>query len=129
MNNPANPKCNAEGYNDPTAFYGTQKIVREESETERRANELIKVLKFIIRSTGFELIERVKIRDVKTGKGVQIMNIDERYRAAEDEAQLEYIKQWRERKRKKKDRRKDYWMETVWHLRMFFDMLFKFVKG
>lgn len=46
----------------------TQKIVREESETERRANELIKVLKFIIRSTGFELIERVKIRDVKTGK-------------------------------------------------------------
>lgn len=29
------------------------------------------------------------------------MNIDERYRAAEDEAQLEYIKQWRERKRKK----------------------------
>lgn len=67
MNNPANPKCNAEGYNDPTAFY-THKIVREESETERRANELIKVLKFIIRSTGFELIERVKIRDVKTGK-------------------------------------------------------------
>lgn len=68
MNNPANPKCNAEGYNDPTAFYGTQKIVREESEIERRANELIKVLKFIIRSTSFELIERVKIRDVKTGK-------------------------------------------------------------
>ena len=68
MNNPANPKCNAEGYNDPTAFYGTQKIVLEESETERRANELIKVLKFIIRSKGFELIERVKIRDVKTGK-------------------------------------------------------------
>ena len=129
MNNPANPKCNAEGYNDPTAFYGTQKIVREESETERRANELIKVLKFIIRSTGFELIERVKIRDVKNWKGVQIMNIDERYRAAEDEAQLEYIKQWRERKRKKEDRRKGYWMEAVWHLRMFFDMLFKFIKG
>lgn len=58
-----------------------------------------------------------------------MMGIDGRYRAAEDEAQLEYIKQWRERKRKKKDRRKDYWMESVWHLRMFFDMLFKFVKG
>lgn len=54
------------------------------------------------------------------------MNIDERYRAAEDEAQLEYIKQWRERKRKKD---KSYWMEAVWHLRMFFDMLFKFIKG
>lgn len=59
------------------------------------------------------------------------MNIDERYRAAEDEAQLEYIKQWRERKRKRKkeDRRKGYWMEAVWHLWMFFDMLFKFIKG
>lgn len=57
------------------------------------------------------------------------MNIDERYRAAEGEAQLEYIKQWRERKRKKEDRRKDYWMEAAWHLQMFFDMLFKFVKG
>lgn len=31
-----------------------------------------------------------------------MMGIDERYRAAEDEAQLEYIKQWRERKRKKR---------------------------
>ena len=48
---------------------------------------------------------------------------------AEEEAQLEYIKQWRERKRKKEDRRKGYWMEAVWHLRMFFDMLFKFIKG
>ena len=57
------------------------------------------------------------------------MNIDERYRAAEDEAQLEYIKQWRERKRKKEDRRKGYWMETVWHLRMFFDMLLSSLRG
>lgn len=57
------------------------------------------------------------------------MNIDERHRAAEDEAQLEYIKQWRERKRKREDRRKDYWMKAVLHLRMFFDMLFKFIKG
>lgn len=32
-----------------------------------------------------------------------MMGIDDRYRAAEDEAQLEYIKQWRERKRKKKE--------------------------
>lgn len=25
MNNPANPKCNAEGYNDPTAFMALTK--------------------------------------------------------------------------------------------------------
>ena len=63
-----NPKYNSEGYADPTAYYGTKEIIREESETERRAYDLIKVLKFIIRSCGFELIERVKIKDTKTGK-------------------------------------------------------------
>lgn len=63
------PNCeDAVTYADPTAFYGTKQIVKEEAETERRANELIKVLKFIIRSCGFELIERVKIKDTKTGK-------------------------------------------------------------
>lgn len=61
-----NPKYNSEGYADPTAYYGTKEIIREESETEKRAYDLIKVLKFIIRSCGFELIERVKIKDTKT---------------------------------------------------------------
>ncbi len=63
-----NPKYNSEGYPDPTAYYGTKEIIREESETEKRAYDLIKVLKFIIRSCGFELIERVKIKDTKTGR-------------------------------------------------------------
>lgn len=63
-----NPKYNSEGYADPTAYYGTKEITREESETEKRAYDLIKVLKFIIRSCGFELIERVKIKDTKTGR-------------------------------------------------------------
>lgn len=63
-----NPKYNSEGYADPTAHYGTKEIIREESETEKRAYDLIKVLKFIIRSCGFELIERVKIKDTKTGR-------------------------------------------------------------
>lgn len=63
-----NPKYNSEGYADPTAYYGTKEIIREESETEKRAYDLIKVLKFIIRSCGFELIERVKIKDAKTGR-------------------------------------------------------------
>lgn len=63
-----NPKYNSEGYADPTAYYGTKEIIREESETEKRAYDLIKVLKFIIRSCGFELIERIKIKDTKTGR-------------------------------------------------------------
>lgn len=63
-----NPKYNSEGYADPTAYYGTKEIIREGNETEKRAYDLIKVLKFIIRSCGFELIERVKIKDTKTGR-------------------------------------------------------------
>jgi hypothetical protein len=63
-----NPKYNSEGYADPTAYYGTKEIIREKNETEKRAYDLIKVLKFIIRSCGFELIERVKIKDTKTGR-------------------------------------------------------------
>ena len=55
--NKNNPYYNNEGYADPTAFYGTKQIVKEEAETERRANELIKVLKFIIRSCDFEQIQ------------------------------------------------------------------------
>jgi len=63
-----NPYFNDEGYADPTAYARTKNIIKEDSETEKRASELIKVLKFIIRSTGFELIERVKIKDTKTGR-------------------------------------------------------------
>ena len=58
----------AEAFYNPTAYAGTKNIIREESETERRASELIKILKFIIRLAGFELIERVKIKDTKTGR-------------------------------------------------------------
>lgn len=63
-----NPFYNSEGYPDPTAYAGTKEIIREETKTERKAFELIKVLKFIIRSCGFELIERIKIKDTKTGR-------------------------------------------------------------
>lgn len=63
-----NPYFNSEGYADPTAYAGTKNIIKEENETERKAAELIKVLKFIIRSCGFELIERVQIKDTKTGR-------------------------------------------------------------
>lgn len=63
-----NPKLNAEGYQDPTAYFGTQGMAREESRADKRAEDLIKVLKYVIREAGFELIERVQIRDVKSGR-------------------------------------------------------------
>lgn len=57
------------------------------------------------------------------------MGIDDRYRAAEDEAQLEYIIEWRERKRSKKDQREMYRREAVFHFRMFWKMFFNYFKG
>lgn len=42
--------------------------ITEESETDKRAYDLVKVLKFIIRSCGFELTERIQLKDTKTGR-------------------------------------------------------------
>jgi len=43
-------------------------VSREESEADKRAYDLVKVLKFIIRSCGFELIERIQLKDTKSGR-------------------------------------------------------------
>lgn len=66
--NVKNPKLNSEGYADPTAYMGMRDVIKTESEADKRAFDLIKVLKFIIRSCGFELIERIQIKDTKTGR-------------------------------------------------------------
>lgn len=63
-----NPKYNSEGYADPTAYEGMKEVVKMENETEKRVSELVKVLKFIIRSAGFELTERIRLKDTKTGR-------------------------------------------------------------
>ena len=63
-----NPRLNAEGYADPTAYNGMKEVIREEHEADKRACDLIKVLKFIIRSCGFELTDRIRIQDTKSGR-------------------------------------------------------------
>lgn len=62
------PKRNSEGYYDPTAYEGVKSIVREENALDGRVSDLVGVLKFIIRSCGFELVSRIEIKDVKTGR-------------------------------------------------------------
>ena len=57
------PWENAEGYHDPTAYHGTKNIIRDE-----RVNTLIFVLKYITRLAGFELLNRIEIKDRKTGR-------------------------------------------------------------
>lgn len=59
---------NVEGYADPTASVAIGQVSREENETDKRAYDLVKVLKYIIRAAGFELTERIHLRDTKTGR-------------------------------------------------------------
>ncbi|MBQ7047677.1 MAG: hypothetical protein IJN86_01900 [Clostridia bacterium] len=63
-----NPKRNSEGYSDPTAYLGLRPIIQEENALERDVNMLIKVLKYIISKSGFELVSRIEIKDKKTGR-------------------------------------------------------------
>ena len=59
-----NPFYNSEGYPIPAAHA----VIKEEIELEKKVNFLIKVLKFIIRESGFEVVGRIEIRDVKSGR-------------------------------------------------------------
>lgn len=63
-----NPRRNSEGYSDPTAYMGLKPIIEEENALEREVNMLVKVLKYIISRSGFELVSRIELRDKKTGK-------------------------------------------------------------
>jgi hypothetical protein len=61
-------KRNSEGYSDPTAYAALYKIQQEEMEQQRRVAELMRVLKYIIDKSGFELTERIAVREKRTGK-------------------------------------------------------------
>lgn len=59
---------NNEGYPDPTAYNALRPIMQEDAALEGKVNFLIKVLKFIIAESGFELLARIEIKDKKTGR-------------------------------------------------------------
>lgn len=61
------PWENAEGYPDPTAYNALRPIMQEDA-LEGKVNFLIKVLKFIIAESGFELLARIELKDKKTGR-------------------------------------------------------------
>ena len=58
---------NAEGYVDPTAYAALKSIVNDEK-AEKKAAYLVSVLKFIIRESGFELVNRIELRHKQTGR-------------------------------------------------------------
>lgn len=60
-------KRNAEGYVDPTAYAALKSIVNDER-AEKKAAYLVSVLKYIIRESGFELVNRIELKHKRTGR-------------------------------------------------------------
>lgn len=63
-----NPYFNSSGYPDPTAFYGTKEIVKEETETEKKVHILIHIFRDVAHLAGFEIVNRVHLKCKKTGR-------------------------------------------------------------
>ena len=59
---------NSEGYSDPTACDAVTKVMREENERQRRVSAVIGILKNAADLAGFDLVNRVVLRDRKTGR-------------------------------------------------------------
>ena len=62
------PWKNAEGYSDPTAYAALKAVGQEEAEQQQRVSALVRVLKYIIDAAGFDLLNRVELKDRRTGK-------------------------------------------------------------
>ena len=60
------PKYNPSGLPDPTAYVALGPIIKKDRELEKKANRLIRALKNMIELAGFELVERIIIRDKET---------------------------------------------------------------
>lgn len=59
---------NGSGYPDPTAFYGTKKIVQEEAAIEKKVHTLVNVIRDIANLAGFDVVGRIHLKHRKTGK-------------------------------------------------------------
>ena len=59
---------NSEGYVDPTACNAVTKVMREEQERLRRVTAVVGILKSAADLAGFDLVNRVVLRDRKTGR-------------------------------------------------------------
>ena len=61
------PRRNASGYMDPTAYEAIRNVERE-AEAEERFKKLLNTIFYICDLAGFHIEGRLTIRDKKTGK-------------------------------------------------------------
>jgi hypothetical protein len=63
-----NPYFNQEGYPDPTAYYGLKVIVKEEELMNKQVHDLCHIIKDICHLAGYDVMERIQLKHMKTGK-------------------------------------------------------------
>lgn len=63
-----NPRFNASGCSDPTAYEALKPIMQEDVVLEKKVHTLVNTIKFIVDWAGFEMIGRIQIRDKKSGR-------------------------------------------------------------
>ncbi|MGW8381261.1 hypothetical protein ACWB45_00570 [Streptococcus parasuis] len=63
-----NPKYNASGCADPTAFEALKSMIQEDAALEKKVHNLVNTVKFIVDWAGFEMIGRIKIMHKESGK-------------------------------------------------------------
>lgn len=63
----SDPRRNSEWYLDPTAHEAIAAVTKIHEESQRRMKSLVYAVKVIIDLAGFELINRIELKDKKTG--------------------------------------------------------------
>lgn len=63
-----NPRLNSEGYSDPTAYEALQPIIKDEAKRQQRVSEFVDLMKRFADLCGYEILNRVALKDKKTGK-------------------------------------------------------------
>ena len=63
----SDPRRNAEGYLDVTAYLGTKNVIQEENEAERKNKDLTHTFRLLADMAGFEIVGRITIKHKKTG--------------------------------------------------------------
>lgn len=63
----SDPRRNAEGYLDVTAYLGTKNVIQEENEAERKNKDLIHTFRLLADMAGFEIVGRITIKHKRQG--------------------------------------------------------------
>lgn len=59
---------NPEGYPDPTAYIAVEHVTKEEQRERKKLDSLMFVLRYVIDGAGYDLVNRIVLRDRATGK-------------------------------------------------------------